>query len=422
MSRLDPIANRLPTELVDRARPLLGPVVRAARRAVGPEVSTSDRSTPSPYVQWHGPVSSAKHAALTCTAVADIALLQGRAPVDSRVEIELSSQSALLPATHRFPHPDSPLGPADCFELTVDHGQVATPSGGSVQARLLVDGTIPEGSTNEGWVDIPALPAPGAMVGVEDLLSCPACGSPELRLAGRRQHLEMHTCQRCQLVMTTPRPAEDHTLVRYNDTYFENEYLPSQQLTPALLGHIDSILDHAEPAREASNTLFELGVGGGNLSNRASERGWAVRGTDVNAASIAHAKGRGLDVWLENADHATSLGGEYGAIISEMSLEHVRRPGHFCRLAANALVPGGRLVVYTVSAEGESFEHSGMASPLVGPAEHLFLFSAGSLVALAERSGLRVDHVWRSPSGDEIGMVATKRSDTGNPAISASYD
>jgi len=73
-------------------------------------------------------------------------------------------------------------------------------------------------------------------------------------------------------------------------------------------------------------------------------------------------------------------------------------------------------VIYTVSAEGDSFEHSGMASPLVGPAEHLFLFSAGSLVSLCQRAGLRVETVWRNHTADEIGVVAVKRRDVDSPA------
>ena len=106
-------------------------------------------------------------------------------------------------------------------------------------------------------------------------------------------------------------------------------------------------------------------------------------------------------------------------MISEMSIEHIRNPAHFVGLAADSLTAGGALVIYTVSAEGESFEHSGMGSPLVGPAEHLFLFSASSLVTMCTRAGLRVDTVWRSPTGDEIGVVATKRRDSQNPGIPA---
>ncbi len=93
-----------------------------------------------------------------------------------------------------------------------------------------------------------------------------------------------------------------------------------------------------------------------------------------------------------------------------MSLEHVRRPDHAVGLTARALEPGGALLIYTVSAEGESFRHAGMASYLVGPAEHLFLYTRAALLALCERAGLTVTHQWSGPTGDEIGVVAVKRS------------
>ena len=77
-------------------------------------------------------------------------------------------------------------------------------------------------------------------------------------------------------------------------------------------------------------------------------------------------------------------------------------------MAAAALEPGGALLIYTVSADGESFRYAGMASYLVGPAEHLFLFSEDSLVALCSSAGLSVEHRWHGPTGDEIGVVARK--------------
>ena len=365
-------------------------------------------TAPSPYVQWHGP-SAAAQFGLVLTPVADIVLLQGAAPVGTPAELEFDVPDMTIAAPHRFPHPSTPTGQPTCFEATVD----ATTAHNAKRCRLRA------GSHVGDWQSLPRLPEPGGMVGDEQLDRCPACRSPESTLTGRRQHLDMATCSRCGLVMTTPRPAEGHTLMRYSERYFIDEYLPGQTLSPALLAHIDSILDHVEPGRRVNNTLFELGVGGANLSLRAADRGWVVSGTDVNPASVAHATALGLNVWHENADHAESLGGTYGAVVSEMSLEHVRQPDHFCSLAAHALEPGGRLVIYTVSAEGDSFEHAGMASPLAGPAEHLFLFSAGSLVSLVQRAGLRVDSLWRNPSADEIGIVAVKRRDVANPAVAA---
>ncbi len=385
--------------------------LRAAQRTLTAIEDAVPRSEapPSAYAVWVGRDSGAIGGTPGFEVVGDIALIQGTAPPSASVLLQFGDGRDVLTSTpipQRFPHPDSPTAQRTGYTHSFDASDV----GAATHFRVIIDDEPGD------WQACPKLPSPSGMPGVETLETCPACGSVDFISAGRRQQLTMVTCQQCGLMMTSPRPAEDKTLMRYSERYFDEEYLPSQQMTPALLGHIDSILDRAEPAKVANEALFELGVGGGNLLTRASERGWSVHGTDVNAASVAHAQRNGLDVRHENADHAESLGGPYGAIISEMSLEHVRRPEHFCALAAEALAPGGRLVLYTVSAEGDSFEHAAMGSPLVGPAEHLFLFSTGSLVALCERAGLRVDEVWRNAGADEIGVVATKRRDVGNPA------
>jgi len=350
---------------------------------------------------------------MALTAIGDVILVQGVASPAAQLTLEVgdgTAASGSYPVTHRFPHPDARIthrGHRAGYEITLNAHEMS----GSSHIRITTS------TESVPWQAVDTLSQPEIMPGIEILSRCVACEHDDLRPAGRRQQLEMTTCNRCGLVMTNPRPAEDHTLLRYSERYFEEEYLPSQQPSASLNAHLDQILDHIEVAKQCSTALFELGVGGGNLLDRARSRGWMVAGTDVNDASVAHAKDRGLRVWHENVDHASDLGGVYGAVVSEMSIEHVRRPEHFCQLAADALVPGGSLLIYTVSAEGASFEHSGMGSPLVGPAEHLFLFSAQSLVELCTRAGLRTDWLWRSPSGDEIGIVASKRLDSGNPAV-----
>lgn len=394
--------------LVNPLVPRIAGRIKRTVREIRGEPSPSG-SAASPYEQWHGPAPGTTFD-LVATAVADIVVIQGCAPEGTAVSLEFDNDVPNRDVPHRFPHPMGRDGRRTCFETTID----ATNAVGATRCRLIAE------DLRTNWRDLPTRQAHGAMEATDILDRCPACRSAEFVHAGRRQHLSMETCVRCGLVMTTPRPAEDLTLMRYSERYFEEEYLPSQQMSDGLAAHIDSILDLVEPARGVKSTLFELGVGGGNLAARAAARGWTVSGTDVNVASVAHAADRGLNVWHENVDHADSLGGSYGAVVSEMSLEHVRHPERFCELASDALVADGRLVIYTVSAEGASFEHSSMASPLVGPAEHLFLFSAGALVSLCQRAGLRVDSVWRNPSSDEIGVVAVKRRDVGNPGVAAS--
>ena len=402
-------------EIVERIPPELQQSV--ADRMPAGTTGTNELRPDSPYRAWAGPPLGAIDGLSepVVTMVGDIALVQGvLAPrlVDETVTLEFGDGETALDSAaveHRFPHPNqADQTTANAYEATFDASRRPA---AATHLRVVC------GDLATGWQSIPALPTPTGMPGVEALKVCPACGGSQFSPAGRRQQLSISTCQRCGLVMTSPRPAEDHTLMRYSERYFEEEYLPSQVLSPALRAHIGAILDRVEPGRAHCSRLFELGVGGGNLLTTAKGRGWDVTGTDVNPASVAHINKTGLDVRLENVDHATDLGGPFGAIVSEMSIEHVRRPDHFCALAADALAPGGTLVIYTVSAEGESFAEAGMASPLVGPAEHLFLFSAGSLTSLCERAGLRVESIWRNETADEIGIVASKRVDIANPAV-----
>ena len=366
------------------------------RRRLRPESDQPGRPS-----EWR--VEDTEGPALTVTAVADLALLQGVTPGDvdaASVTVELDGGPArrLVPVDEWFPVPGADDGAARAFRLTLD----AEDLDGAVRARLHC------GASPGPWHPLPSVRTPRGMPGEEALESCPACGGVGRTPVGRRQGLEMQRCTGCGLVMTSPRPAEDKTLVRYGRNYFEAEYLPAQADTAALRAHNDALLDLLDSRRRPGATLFELGVGGGLLLDRAMERGWKVAGSDVNEAAVEHVGARGHDVWVANVDHADSLGGPYAAVVSEMSLEHVRRPDHALRLAADALEPGGALLVYTVCPEGESFRVAGMASYLVGPAEHLFLFSEASLVELCESAGLVVEHRWRDETGDDVGVVAGK--------------
>lgn len=331
--------------------------------------------------------------------VADLALLQGVRPRSwSSAEIELhgGEEPRVVPITSWFVPPGGPDAERRAFSVTFDEEDLA----GANRCRLRYE------DATDSWHDLPTLRTPRGMPGVEPVTECPACTGRERTTVGRRQGLTMERCGGCGLVMTSPRPAEDKTLVRYSRRYFEDEYLPAQDDTPELRAHNDALLDVLAGHHRPGASLFELGVGGGQFLDRAAARGWSVAGTDVNPAAVEHVRRRGHDVWVDNVDHAETIGGPYTAVVSEMSLEHVRRPDHAVGLAARALEPGGALLVYTVSVEGESFRHAGMASYLVGPAEHLFLYTRASLLALCERAGLTVTQQWSGPTGDEIGIVA----------------
>ncbi len=284
------------------------------------------------------------------------------------------------------------------FHVTVDHAARA----GATEGRVV----FPDHFTS-AWEALPVTNMVG-MAASEILTSCDACGADTFTSVGRRHSLEMQRCDRCGLVFTSPRPSQADSLIRYSESYFTNEYLESQTESPAQLRHWSNLLDRVDSYRFPRASLFEIGFGAGGFLQVAKKRGWVVSGSDVNEAAVDYAAARGLNVRLENIDDVSDLGGTFDCIISEMSLEHVRQPRHAVQVSAHALNPGGALLLYTVCAEGQSFRQRGMASYLVGPAEHLFLFSAESLTRLVSDAGLEIQSVWVDNHGDDVGVVAIK--------------
>ena len=292
------------------------------------------------------------------------------------------------------PGADSP----NFFQVTVDHISRA----GAIEGRVHVPDTY-----SSEWTVLPETVAVG-LAGTEFISKCDACGCEEASPVGVRHGLTMQRCADCGLVYTSPRPSQSDVLIRYNEDYFHAEYLVSQEETPAQVQHWDNLLNLVDDYQYRGASLFEIGFGGGGLLERARVRGWDASGSDVNAAAVKYAQDRGLRAHHENVDEIHALSEQHDCVISEMSLEHMRYPRHAIELAADSLRPGGCLLVYTVCSEGRSFREEGMASYLVGPAEHLFLFSADSLTRMATAAGLELKSVWVSPSGDDVGFLATK--------------
>lgn len=284
------------------------------------------------------------------------------------------------------------------FQLTVDHRT----RGEAVEGRVVV----PDVFTSD-WTTLPSTELMG-LVASEIILSCNSCGNDDSSSVGIRHGLMMRRCDQCGLVFTAPRPKREHVLARYDERYFTQEYLESQRETPELVGHWENLLSRVQPYFFEGASLFEIGFGAGGMLRRAQARGWAVSGSDVNEAAVDFAKLRGLDVRLENIDDVDELAGTYDCIISEMSLEHLSDPHRAIELSAEALAPGGCLLLYTVSAEGKSFREEGMASYLVGPGEHLYLFSSESLCRMVADAGLALQSLWVDNQGNDVGVVAVK--------------
>ncbi|MGI9601715.1 MAG: class I SAM-dependent methyltransferase [Acidimicrobiales bacterium] len=252
----------------------------------------------------------------------------------------------------------------------------------------------------------------GEPVPTQPVDRCPVCSANEREVLGSSDGLRMARCGECTVVYTVDQPEAGFARARYSETYFTDEYLPALEAeAEQMAGHWTLLLDMLEPHRGEASRLFEIGAGAGQFLDVARARGWHVAGLDINAAAVAHGRSRyDLELIEAPADGAIEPGGSYDAVVSEMSLEHVPDPAAVMAGAAEAVRPGGVVMVFTVCPDGDSFSSLGMAAPMVGPAEHLFLFSAASLERLAHDAGLEPLHQWTDDAGDAVGLIARRPS------------
>ncbi len=329
------------------------------------------------------------------------------------VEVQSGGQVLRYPIQHRYRRadlarsiPEIPSVNYAGFEFSLDRFDLPADS------QVTVVFETPSGTRRSDPFSVTA--GRGHWITLDDLQSipCDCCGGTDLVVVGKKDGLSLSRCQNCGLVFTSPRPDMARVSQRYSEDYFEREYLPDiRQKLGDLKPHWSYILDQVDRYKAVAPALFEVGTGAGFLLQMAAQRGWTVSGIDLNGSAVKHARSLGLDV-RQGDIHETNLRCDhFGAILLESTLEHFMSPRQVLATCAQALVPGGGLFIWTLGYEGDLFLTEGMDLPVVGPSEHLYYFSASSLIRLCESVGLRVDHFWRDSTYDSVALVATKRMD-----------
>ena len=147
--------------------------------------------------------------------------------------------------------------------------------------------------------------------------------------------------------------------------------------------------------RCGGSTFLEVGCGAGRLSRLLCERGLTGRGIDVSAAAVEEAREE-LSQFIERGSFevgradilaAAGNGARYDLALSLMVMEHVNDDlGFVCRMA-DAVEPGGHLII-CVPGRPDLW---GIEDETVG---HVRRYDRHSLADVLTRAGLRNVHVW----------------------------
>lgn len=245
-----------------------------------------------------------------------------------------------------------------------------------------------------------------------ELVSCNLCGADDARLvfpstipyhldghwepfrcthAGYGEHLDIVQCRRCGLRYSNPRFTEREILARYaqveDPTYLEQ--FPGRLLT------FQRRLQHFErfAGAPAGRRLLDVGAYAGACVRVAGERGWDAFGLEPGRWAVAQAQRAGLDVRLGTLDSAPPDPGSVDVVTLWDVIEHFADPHAELCAIADALRPGGWVVVHTMDASSLFARLMGHRWPWLLEM-HLYYFDRRTLTAMLEKAGFEVVHLF----------------------------
>jgi 2-polyprenyl-3-methyl-5-hydroxy-6-metoxy-1,4-benzoquinol methylase len=227
---------------------------------------------------------------------------------------------------------------------------------------------------------------------------CPACGCSEAAEAFRKFEMTYETCTHCGTLYVNPRPTPEILEIYYrtseNYAYWNQFIFPAseasrrEKIFRPRVARLRKICDRYESAR---NSLLEVGAGFGTFCEEviAAELFRRVLAVEPTPDLAQTCRKKGLDV-IEKPIELVSFAGEtFDAVVSFEVIEHLFAPGDFIHHCAQALNPGGLLVLTCPNCKGFDIVVLQALSGTVDT-EHLNYFHPASLSTLVKESGLDV--------------------------------
>jgi SAM-dependent methyltransferase len=237
---------------------------------------------------------------------------------------------------------------------------------------------------------------------------CPACGSSRISdTPPPTQTVRLGRCRTCDLRWSLDPPDARELEVLYRSGFYEPAPPRGAPLAP-LLHRVNNSFRLREIAGLTPGRLLDVGCGKGRFLAAARGIGWNVQGLEYAAASAEAARanfgvdvivGDFLDVPLDNT---------YDALTMWHVLEHLSDPRGALARAAEAIRPGGRLVVSVPNIDSLQARLGGDAWFHLDYPRHLYHFTPRALSALVEAAGFRVQRItYLYPEMEVIGLIQT---------------
>ncbi len=229
------------------------------------------------------------------------------------------------------------------------------------------------------------------------LSQCYLCGAPIIdnfltaydRQFPRVEDYNYSKCRSCGLVFMNPLPLPEHLA-----GFYPGEYSPHQEKP----GDMKRKSKRNIFSPHGSNRLLEVGCGIGSLLQRHNEIGWKVKGVEINPAACEICRARGLDVHCGTLLDAPLGDEKFDVIFFNHVIEHLLDPVAIFKKASELLAPEGRIILLTPNSGSMGFGRYRSAWYHLDAPRHIFIYGAGSLKGLCDRTGLKIAGIRTLPS------------------------
>lgn len=190
----------------------------------------------------------------------------------------------------------------------------------------------------------------------EVLLSCPLCEGTQLkelyvtsdRHYGIKGSYRLVRCATCSLIFLNPLYSSEELAPLYPkaDEYFayqdHSQVVGWKHLCKRLLGYNVGTKD---PRFRNPGTVLDLGCGTGWFLELMREKGWNVRGVEINEQAAAYARSKGLETSSGVLQEARFPAEYFDYVRSNHSLEHISCPNETLSEIYRILKPTGKVFI-----------------------------------------------------------------------------
>ena len=215
--------------------------------------------------------------------------------------------------------------------------------------------------------------------------ACPACDSQSAILLGIKTGFKIARCERCRSLYNLRLPTQT--------ALYDDHYSDSGMDVPDLVNRRSrEIVTTFEDFRK-TGTLLDVGCGAGKMLKAAVDAGWEAQGLEIASSAVEELRKQGFQVRESFVEEACYPDSAFDVIVANGVIEHVHHPGPFLVECFRILRPGGLFYVTTPNALGFSARLLGLRWTVVGPDDHVHLFSVSGLRTLLGSHGFRIEKI-----------------------------